>query len=236
MTEKIFQTDSYAKECRATVLKAEGKFVVLDRTVLYPQGGGQIADTGKIISLNGEEFKAVFSKNLGDDVSHEVDREGLGAEEKVKCIVDWQRRYKLMRMHTSAHLLAACIMKTTGALITGNQLDEKQSRMDFNVPDFDRELLKSFEAQVNGAIKSEIPITTSFMERGIALQNPALFRLKDVLPKDIPILRIVAIGEFDIQADGGTHVANTHEIGKFKIVDFKNKGAENRRIYWELEP
>src|SRR3989344_2037055 len=234
MTNKIYQADSYAKECEATVLKADGKFVVLDSTVFYAQGGGQPSDTGKIISQSGKEYKVVAAKNSGEDVVHELDSEGLSAGDKVKCAIDWERRYKLMRMHTSAHLVAACIMKETGALITGNQLDLKQSRMDFNVLDFDRALLKTFEEKVNGAIKDALPVSISFMEREKALQKPELFRLKDVLPKDIPILRIVAIGEFDVQADGGTHVKNTSEIKGIKIVDFKNKGSENRRIYWEL--
>lgn len=235
MTERLYHMDSYLKEIDATVVKADGKFAVLDRTIFYPQSGGQPADFGKIIAENGAEYNVVFGKQLGGDVSHEVDREGLAAGQKVKCTLDWQRRYNYMRMHTSAHLLAACITKETGALITGNQLGEKQSRMDFNVADFDKELLKSFEQKTNEAIQSGLKTTISFMKREEALANPSLFRLKDVLPKDIPVLRIVAIGEFDIQADGGTHVANTKEIGKFRIVDFKNKGAQNRRIYWELE-
>ena len=234
MTEKLYHTDSYLRECEATVTKVWDKNIVLDRTVFYAKSGGQPADSGKIISQKGEEYPVLLARQNGGDTVHELDREGLAVGGKVQCILDWERRYKLMRMHTSAHLLASCIMKDTGALITGNQLGEKQSRMDFNVADFDKELLKSFEEKVNGAIKSALPISISAMERGKALEKPELFRLKDVLPKDIPVLRIVAIGEFDIQADGGTHVANTSEIGKFKIVDFKNKGAENRRIYWEI--
>ena len=235
MTQKLYLQDAYLKECEAIVTKADGKFVVLDRTIFYAQSGGQPTDTGKITSQNGKEYKVVFAKNMGEDVSHEVDSEGLKAGESVKCSLDWQRRYTHMKMHTSAHLLAACIMKETGALITGNQLDEKQSRMDFDVADFDKELLKSFEQKVNEAVEQNMKIGISFMKSEDALANPTLFRLKSVLPKDIPILRIVAIGEFDIQADGGTHVASTKEIGKFKIVDFKNKGAQNRRVYWELE-
>src|SRR3989344_9214882 len=175
MTQKLYLQDAYLKECEAIVTKADGKFVVLDRTIFYAQSGGQPTDTGKITSQNGKEYKVVFAKNMGEDVSHEVDSEGLKAGESVKCSLDWQRRYTHMKMHTSAHLLAACIMKETGALITGNQLDLKQSRMDFNVKDFDKELLKSFEEHVNGAIKSAMPVSVSFMEKEKALQNPTLF-------------------------------------------------------------
>lgn len=239
MTEKLYLTDSYLRECDAQVMKAgkiDGKnFVVLDRTVFYPQGGGQPSDTGKMISQTGEEYKLLFAKNIGAEVSHELDREGLKTGDKVKCMVDWERRYKHMRMHTSAHIMAAVVNREYGALITGNQLGEQQTRMDFDAPAFTREKIPEVERKANEVISRGLPISIVFEEREKALARPELFRLKDVLPKEIPVLRILSIGDFDVQADGGTHVKNTSEIGKVKIVDMKNKGAENRRIYWELE-
>ena len=234
MSTKIFLTDSYAKECESSVAMADGKFVALDQTIFYPQGGGQPTDTGKIISAKGDEYKVVFAKQNGGEVALEVDREGLRKADAVRCVLDWDRRYRLMRMHTSAHLLAATIHRELGALITGNQLDEKLSRMDFNVLDFDRSLLKLFENMVNECIAKDLPVTVSFEEKEKAMQRPELFKLKDVLPKDLPVFRIVQIGDYDTQADGGTHVRSTAEIGAIRIVDFKNKGAQNRRIYWEL--
>ncbi|MEK6957410.1 MAG: alanyl-tRNA editing protein [archaeon] len=236
MTQKIYLDDSYSKECDATVLKVtDGKFVVLDKTIFYPQGGGQPSDTGKITFSNAKEYEMVFAKQFPEEISHEVSEHGLKEGDKVKCILDWEKRYRYMRMHTSAHILAAVINREIGALITGNQLGEEESRMDFNVPEFDRELLKTFEHKANEAIQKSLEITLAYEEREKALQRPELFRLKDVLPKNIPTLRIVSIGTLDVQADGGTHVHNTKEIGKLKITGFKNKGAENRRIYWKLE-
>ncbi len=235
MTQKICLDDSYAKECSAKITKvSEGKFVVLGKTIFYAHGGGQPSDTGKII-CNNKEYKVVFAKQFGDEISHEVSEHGLKEGDKVKCVLDWEKRYKHMRMHTSAHILAAVINMEIGALITGNQLGEEESRMDFNVPEFDRELLKTFEHKANEAIQKGLEITIAYEEREKALQRSELFRLKDVLPKNIPVLRIVSIGALDVQADGGTHVHNTKEIGKLKITDFKNKGAENRRIYWKLD-
>ena len=234
MTQKLYLEDSYLQECEARVSKADNKFVILDKSILYPQGGGQPSDTGKIVK--GEEtFNVVFGKQTGDNVSYEVDNEGLKEGDEVKVIVDWEPRYKYMRMHTSAHILAGVINKEIGALITGNQLGLEESRMDFNVTEFDKELLKSFEAKTNDVIKQGLEISVSSEEREKALERPELFRLKGVLPKDIPILRIVSIGDFDIQADGGTHIKNTKEIGNFKITNFKNKGKDNRRVYWKVE-
>ncbi len=239
MTDKLYLTDSYLRECGAKVVKAEkidGKnFVVLDRTVFYPQGGGQPADTGKITNSKGEAFNVIFSKQFGDDVSHELDREGLVAGEEVKCSLDWEKRYRLMRMHTSAHIMAAIVNKEYGALITGNQLGEQQTRMDFDAPAFTKEKIPGVEAKANEVIAGDLPISISFEEREKAMARPELFKLKDVLPKDIKVFRILSIGDFDTQADGGTHVKSTKEISRVKIVDMKNKGAENRRIYWELE-
>ena len=122
-----------------------------------------------------------------------------------------------------------------GALITGNQLGEQQTRMDFDAPAFTKEKIPEVEAKANAMIARDLPISIAFEERGKALGRPELFRLKDVLPKDIKVFRILSIGDFDTQADGGTHVKSTKEIGRVKIVGMKNKGAENRRIYWEIE-
>ncbi|MFH1391320.1 MAG: alanyl-tRNA editing protein [Candidatus Diapherotrites archaeon] len=237
MTEKLFLNNSYLKETDAIVTKVnDGKFVVLDKTIFYPQGGGQPTDTGKLVKENGAKVNVVFAKQFGDEISHQIETKNFLAEgEKVKCILDWEPREKFMRMHTSAHILAGIINKEIGALITGNQLGLEESRMDFNVPEFDRELLKTFEEKSNEIIGKNLEITISYEETEKALQRPELFRLKGVLPKNIPELRIVTIGNFDVQADGGTHVKNTSEIGKMRITNFKNKGAENRRIYWKLE-
>jgi len=236
VTQKLYLDNSYLKECEASVTKVIGeKFVVLDKTIFYCQSGGQPSDTGKLINENNEEYKIVFGKNIEEETSYEVDKEGLKEGDKVKCILDWEQRHKYMRMHTSAHILAGVINKEIGALITGNQLGLEETRMDFNVPEFDKELLKSFEEKTNEIIAQGLGITIAYEEREKALARPELFRLKDVLPKNIPTLRIVSIGDFDVQADGGTHVKNTSEIGKIRITNFKNKGKENRRIYWKLE-
>jgi misacylated tRNA(Ala) deacylase len=241
MTEKLWMKDSYLKEWDAAVQKAsEGRFVVLDRTAFYPASGGQPSDSGKMIDEKGNEFQVVFAKQFGQDISHEVKplKEGAGLQEgsKVHCVLDWNRRHKLMRMHSAAHILSSVIFKELGSLITGNQLDVDKSRIDFNVKEFDQSLLAGFESKANEVVQRKLEQKIEFMPYAEAMKLPELFRLKDVLPKNIPELRIVSIGDFDRQADGGTHVKNTGEIGRIRLVKFENKGAENRRIYFTVEP
>ncbi len=232
----MYLKDSYLKEFNAKVLEIkEGKFVELDKTAFYPVSGGQPHDTGKIL-VNGKEFKVVFVKQFGETVSHEVENASeLKVGEKVKGIIDWERRYQLMKMHTALHVLSEVIFKETSALTTGNQIDLDESKMDFNIENFNPEMVKVFEEKTNEVISRNLDSSIQFLPRTEALKNPALFKLKDVMPKDIQVFRIVSIGDFDVQADGGTHVKNTSEIGKIKITKTKNKGTNNKRIYFILE-
>ncbi|MAG22151.1 MAG: alanyl-tRNA editing protein AlaX [Candidatus Diapherotrites archaeon] len=235
MTDKLWMQDSYLKEWGAKIERVEqGKYVVLDKTAFYPEKGGQPSDFGRII-CSGVEFKVVYGKDLGKDVSHEIEEPGLKEGDGVHCIIDWERRYRLMQMHTAAHLLHHVIFKESGALITGNQLGLEQSRMDFNVVDFNRELLTGFADKANELIGKELEISVSFLPREEAMKIPDILRLKDKLPKAIDIFRVVDIGGVDVTADGGTHVRNTGEMGKIKITGLKNKGANNRRVYFTLE-
>ncbi len=235
MTEKLWMKNSYIREWRARIEKVTAsKFVVLDKSAFYPEKGGQPSDFGKII-LQGNEFNVLFGKDFGTDVSYEVSEQGLKEGDNVLCVLDWKRRYKLMRMHTAAHILHNVIFGETGALISGNQLDVEKSRMDFCVENFDRELLNGFVEKANELLARNLPIEVKFLPREEAFKIPGIIRLKDKLPKAVEVLRIVDIGGVDITADGGTHVRNTDEVGKIKIEGMKNKGKNNRRIYFSLE-
>jgi misacylated tRNA(Ala) deacylase len=235
MTKELYWQDSYQKKCsgRIQVLASE-KLVVVDQTVFYPQGGGQPSDKG-VLRRGNEEFTVLFTKKVGPDIALEVDKTGLKEGESIETELDWNRRYKLMRMHTSAHILAKVIFDETGSLITGNQLDTEQSRMDFNVTEFNAGIAQEYLDKANKVIAEKLEVTANVMPYAEAMKKSELFRLKDVLPKTIPELRIVSIGNFDVQADGGTHVRNTKEIGQLKLERVENKGKENRRIYWTLE-
>jgi len=229
--------DCYLKEFEATVSSVkDGKFVVLDKTAFYPKSGGQPHDTGKMVrESDSKEFKVVFCGKFSGEISHEVDQEGLQEGDKVKCSIDWDRRYLFMRYHTASHVLAAAIEHETGALITGNQIGEDKTRIDFSLEEMDREKMMAMESKVNEIVDRGLPVKFSFMPREEAEENPRITKLAKGLPPAVKVLRIVEIRDFDINACGGTHLANTKEIGRIRIVDLVNKGKNNRRIYFTLQ-
>jgi misacylated tRNA(Ala) deacylase len=233
MTKALYLENSYLREFEAEVAKADGKFIVLNQTAFYPESGGQPTDTGVLIK-NGEEFKVVFAKKIGSDISHEVDKEGLKAGDKVKGILDWDRRYLLMRYHTAAHVISGIFNKDCGALITGNQLNIDKGRIDFNLENFDREKMDEYFKKANELIKKDLKILVSYMPMEEAKKDPTLFKLASKLPPAVRELRIVEIEGFDRQADGGTHVKSLKEVGELKFTKAENKGTNNRRVYFKL--
>lgn len=236
MTELLYLRDSYLKGFDAEVAAISENRAELDKTAFYVQGGGQPSDIGTLRNPAGKEFRVLEVLKREGRVWHKLESaEGLAVGEKVHGTIDWARRYWFMRMHSSAHVLAGVIFKETGKMITGNQLGNPESRMDFNTEDYSPEFFKSLEEKANQVIARNLGQTVSFLPRGEALKIPELFRLKDVLPKEIREFRIATIEGFDTQADGGTLTANTREIGKVKILRTENKGAQNRRFYWTLE-
>ena len=240
----LYLNDSYMKEFEAAVASVggdgdkAGRFIVLDRTAFYPNSGGQPWDEGTIARIQDREaFRVVFAGKFGGSISHEVDRRGLKPGDKVKCRIDWDRRYKLMRSHTAAHIISEIINRETGALITGNQLDVEKSRIDFSVPEFDREKLKSYEEKANEIVSQGMEVMFEFKSREEVMKDPGMTKLAkgiESLPTDVKTLRIVRIGSFDVQADGGTHVKSTNEVGRIEFIDFVNKGKNNRRVYFRL--
>ena len=230
----LYLKDSYKKEFEAIVKEVNTNKVVLDGTYFYPQSGGQPSDKGVIIH-NDQEFKVLEVKKEDGKIVHILDKEGLKVNDKVKCIIDWNRRHKLMRMHTTAHILSAIIHKETGAMITGNQLDEETSRIDFSLEDFKKELFEEYVEEANEEIKKDHKITIRVISKEEAEKMENLSRLAKGLPQDLKEIRIVKIGSVDEQADGGTHVASTKEIGQIKLISIENKGKSNRRIYFSLE-
>ena len=228
MTKKLFWEDPYAREFEAEVELVEGNRVVLDQTAFNPRGGGLVSDTGR---LNG--VRVIEATKEGDNVYHILESPAeMRVGDRVHGELDWDRRYRIMKMHTSAHILSAVVNRETGALITGNQISPDESRVDFNLENFDREKMSYYIGRVNEAVRRELEVKTYFMKREEALANPGFVKLANAMPPSLDVLRIVQIGDVDTQADGGVHVKNTREIGKVVGVKVENKGKSNRRLYF----
>ena len=231
MTRKLYWEDMYLREFEAEAELVDGNRVILDSTAFNPRGGGLVSDVG---SLNGARVMEAIKE--GDNVIHLLEEPAeLRVGDKVHGVLDWDRRYRVMRMHTSAHILSAIVNGEAGALITGNQISPDRSRVDFNLENFDRSKMSHYIDRVNEAVRRELDVTTFFMKREEALANPGFVKLANAMPPSLDMLRIVQIGDVDIQADGGVHVKNTREIGRVVGEKTENKGKSNRRLYFTVE-
>jgi len=234
MTRTLFLEDSYLRECDATVASVkDGKYIVLDQTIFYPKGGGQPWDTGKILRHN-EVFNVVYVGKFAWEISHEVDHVGLKVGDKIHCVLNWNRRYKLMRAHSAAHVFASLLCSGTGALITGNQLEEDKIHFDFSLEKYDREILVKYVEKANGLLGKDIPVKWYELPKEEALKILGVVKMAKALPPNVPKLRIVEIVGVDRQADGGTHVQNLKEVGQIMLLKTENKGKNNRRVYFKL--
>ncbi len=239
MTELLYQTDAYLKEFSAavTAVDSETRSVVLDRSAFYPGGGGQPCDFGTL-EVAGVVYPVEKVKKQGDEVLH-----FLGGASSLPTpnsashgTLDWVRRYQLMRTHTALHILCGTVFRDYGAKVTGGDMDPLKGRMDFEFETMRGELVRDIEAAVNLEVRQGREIRVKILPREDAFQIPDLIRTKiNLLPEGIMQVRTVEIVGLDLQADGGTHVMNTSEVGRVKVVDYKSKGAINKRIYIEVE-
>jgi len=235
VAKALYLEDSYMRECDATVVSVkDDKFVVLDQTIFYPRGGGQPHDTGRMLR-GGEVFDVVFVGKFSGEVSHEVDRAGLNAGDRVHCILDWERRHKLMRSHTAAHVFASMLCNGTGALVTGNQLEVDKVRFDFSLDKFEPQVLVEYVTKANEQFRTDTPVKWYELPRDEALSIPGVVKMAEAFPPDLPRLRIVEVVGVDRQADGGTHVRSLKEVGQIEVLKTENKGKNNRRVYFVLK-
>jgi len=239
MTELLYQTDSYLQTFPASVtgIDPENHAVILDRTAFYPGGGGQPFDNGWL-TFEEQSVPIVRPKKAGEDVLHILDANApLPAPgESVTGQVEWEKRYKLMRTHTAMHILCSVIFRDYGASVTGGDMDPLQGRMDFEFETMHKDLVAKIEEAINLEVNRNLPVRVAILPREEAFQIPDLIRTKiNLLPEGISQVRIVEIVGLDLQADGGTHVKNTGEVGHIRVVDYKSKGKINKRIYVEIE-
>jgi len=238
MTELLYQNDSYLKEFDAEILRvdAESRAVVLNRTAFYPGGGGQPCDLG-LLRVAGAEYPVRKVKKQGADALHFIGGDmtlpEVGAT--VHGELDWERRYQLMRTHTAMHILCGVVFRDYGALVTGGNMEPLKGRMDFEFETMRKELVAEIEEAINREVENGREVKVAILPREEAFQIPDLIRTKiNLLPEGIKEIRTIEIVGLDLQADGGTHVRNTSEVGRLRVANYKSKGKINKRIYVEL--
>ncbi len=235
MTHALYTTDSYLREFPAYVVAAHGEqhAVALERTTFYPGGGGQPHDTGWLL-IGEAALPVVKVKREGEHIWHWLAPEAPlpAAGTAVLGRLDWERRHALMRTHTALHILCGVVWRDYGAQVTGGNMEPLEGRMDFEFATLRGELVGEIEAKCNAEVAAARAVRVKILPRDEAFQIPDLIRTKiNLLPEGISEVRTVEIVGLDLQADGGTHVANTSEVGTIRVTDYKSKGAINKRIY-----
>jgi misacylated tRNA(Ala) deacylase len=235
MTEQLYHHDAYLKQFDAFVEQVLDGGIVLDRSAFFPGGGGQPADEGTF-QQGDNIWRITKIKRVGDAIVHYLDGEINPELGPVHGVLDWDRRLKLMRTHTAMHILCGVIWRDYSASVTGGNMQPLRARMDFEFESMHRDLVTEIEEKINYEASVERAVTSRTLEREEAFAIPDLIRTKiNLLPKGISEVRIVEIDGLDLQADGGTHVSNTREVGPIKIVDYKSKGKINKRLVVSLE-
>lgn len=235
MTELLFHSESYVKEFQAIVTGVFDGGVVLDRTAFYTGGGGQPSDSGTLTDGD-REYPVTGVKRSGGNLVHQIDGHLPAVGATVNGLIDWDRRYLLMRTHTALHILCGVVWRDYGALVTGGDMKPGEGRMDFEFENFSVEFVDELEIKVNAEVAADRDIHVNNLTRAEADQVPDLIRTKiNLLPPNIQKIRTIDIHGLDLQADGGTHVANTREVGVIKVVGHESKGRINKRIRIALE-
>ena len=251
MSENVCYVDSYARRIQARLRAVEppaaegkGALVLLDRTVFYPGGGGQPADRGTLRTSDGRTWQVVGARRQGDEIWHELEPgtepppAAVGASDALALFtadLDWGRRLRLMRTHTALHALCGVVWRDYGALVTGGNMEPGGGRMDFEFERMSGELVGAIETAVNEELLRARDVRVNVLPREEAFAIPDLIRTKiNLLPEGIQEIRTIEIVGLDLQADGGTHVANTREVGTIRVTGYESKGRINKRIRMEL--
>jgi misacylated tRNA(Ala) deacylase len=248
MTDAVCYRDAYARSIEAVVRTVEdgtdGSLVVLDRTVFYPGGGGQPSDRGVLLrSGDGRRWVVRAARKSGADIVHELEVLGSDATDdgppavgdRLAVDLDWTRRHALMRTHTALHALCGVVWRDYGALVTGGNMEPGSGRMDFEFERMSGDLVSAIESKVNAELAVGRDVRVAVLPRAEAFAIPDLIRTKvNLLPPGIEEIRTIEIVGLDLQADGGTHVANTREVGGIRVTGYESKGRINKRIRIEL--
>jgi misacylated tRNA(Ala) deacylase len=242
--DEVCYRDAYARETEARVLEVgsgdAAPIVVLDTTLFYPGGGGQPADRGVILrTADGRSWQVRTARRIGGEIVHELEPPDDGAlpaaGDRVRIDLEWARRYALMRTHTALHALCGVVWRDHGAQVTGGNMEPGSGRMDFEFETMSGDLVGEIEAKVNEELHASRDVRVNVLPRDEAFAIPDLIRTKvNLLPPGIEEIRTIEIVGLDLQADGGTHVANTSEVGGIRVTGYESKGRINKRIRLEL--
>ncbi len=235
MRYELYHRDSYLREMQAVVMQVEGQGVVLDQTVFYAQGGGQPADHGTL-TWEGGEARVVDVRKNGDHVWHQLDGMVPPLGTPVQGVLDWERRYALMRAHTATHILCGVIWRDYGAKVTSSKMEPGRAHQDFELERLTADFASEVEQRINAEVAADREVRIRFLPREEAFLIPDLIRTRiNLLPEGVDPVRVTEIVGLDLQADGGTHVARTGEVGPLRVVDYHSKGRINKRIRLALE-
>ena len=229
-TDLLYLRDAYLTRFAATVTDVDGTRVALDRTAFYPTGGGQPHDTGML-----GRFEVVDVRKEGAQVWHDVQGDSLDVGDEVEGEIDWDRRHALMRTHTALHVLCGVIWNEWATAVTGGNMEPLSARMDFEFDPLPEGFGARVEELVNNELAAARPIEVAFLPRDTAVEDEDLIRTKvNMIPESVSEIRVVDIVGLDKQADGGTHVRSTDEVGRIKVVKTESKGKGNKRIRIEV--
>src|SRR5215210_7901260 len=242
MGDQLCYSDAYLRAVDARVESVEAgepAFAILDRSVFYPGGGGQPSDRGLLRAIESDRVWGVIgARKMGGEIAHELEpgTEPPTIGERVLAEVDWPRRHLLMRTHTALHTLCGVVWRDYGAQVTGGNMEPGAGRMDFEFESMNGDLVGEIEAKVNVELAAERDVRVNVLPREEAFAIPDLIRTKiNLLPPGIEEIRTIEIVGLDLQADGGTHVANTREVGRIRVTGYESKGRINKRIRLVIE-
>jgi misacylated tRNA(Ala) deacylase len=236
-TKSLYLYDSFLKEFEAEIQHVTENQIILDQTAFHPRTGGVASDTGYLAkgTMKYKVVRVEINRETKEIIHFLEEKVDLKQGDLVKGTLDWERRYRLMRLHTAAHLIAAIMYRDYNALITGGQVDYEHAKLDFNLPKTNREIFEAAVEKANKEASKNVQLKIYFLTREEALKVPGMVKLAERMPPKEKELRIVEIPNIDMQADGGPHVENTKEIGEILLVKIENKGKNKRRIYFTVK-
>jgi misacylated tRNA(Ala) deacylase len=236
MTDELYSRDAYLKSCDAVVSAVTDEGVVLDRTVFYARGGGQPGDTG-VLRWEGEEARITDTFKSAGEIVHAIEGSAPPVGTAVSAGIDWDRRHVMMRTHTALHSLSGVVFADYGAKVTGGNMEPGGvARMDFELDSISQEFGHEVEEKLNTRLAEDRPVHVSLLPRAEALADPDLIRTKvNLIPDSVDPIRVIDIEGIDRQADGGTHVRSTGEVGVVRVVKTESKGKGFKRMRIRLE-